>query len=140
MKYGAGVLFICPSSRSILLALRTDSDIVWGNFGGIIEKQETAIQCAKREVIEETGFFDEIHYEFAFDSEPLDVSLYKNFMYTCYLAVVDKEIEPKLNYEHSTYKWFNVESIPQNLHFGIKNILLKMKVRKRLDNFFRRLM
>ena len=127
MKQGAGFLIICPSTGRVLLALRNDPVPVWANFGGAVEKYETPLQCAKRELIEEAGFIEGTHYDIV-SKIPLDISSYINFTYRCFLATMKNELMPTLNYEHTTYEWFYLDKLPENLHFGIQNMLRKDKL------------
>ena len=135
MKRGAGFLLICPSTKRILLALRNEGEPTWANFGGSVEKFETPLQCAKRELVEEAGFMEAQHYNLI-SKRPIDISKYINFVYRCYLGVMDHEIEPVLNYEHSRAQWFSLDEIPDNRHFGLKKILSNPKVIKKINKHF----
>lgn len=135
MKLGAGFLLICPSTKRILIALRNDVEPVWANFGGGVEKMETPLQCAKRELIEEASFIEDKHYHLA-SKRPIDISKYINFTYRCYLGIMDSEYTPVLNYEHSEFKWVTLSDIPENKHFGLERILSNPKVIKKIDKYF----
>lgn len=135
MKRGAGFLLICPSTKRILLALRNESEPTWANFGGSVEKYESPLQCAKRELSEEAGFIEDQHYRLV-SKRPIDISHYINFVYRCYLGILDNEMEPALNYEHSQFQWFSIDEIPENKHFGLKKILDNPKVIKKIDKIF----
>ena len=136
MKLGAGFLLICPSTKRILLALRNEGEPTWANFGGGVEKCETPLQCAKREIVEEAGFIEGQHFRLE-SKRPIDISKYINFVYRCYLGVMEHEMDPALNYEHSHAQWFTLEEIPNNKHFGLKKILSNPKVTKKLNNYFK---
>ena len=97
MKHGAGFIIICPTKKTILLALRNDVEPTWANFGGTIEKCESPLQAAKREVLEEAGFLEETHYNII-SNRPINVSQYNHFIYKCYLATSDIEYIPILNF------------------------------------------
>lgn len=133
MKLGAGFLLACPNTKRILLALRTDPKPVWSIFGGSVEKQETPIQCAKRELIEEAGLMEDLHYK-VHSTHPINIGNYVNFKYRTFLGIVDKEIEPTLNYEHIEYKWVSLDEIPDNRHFGLQNLMSDSKTMKKLSN------
>jgi len=135
MKLGAGFILICPSTKRILLGLRNESEPTWANFGGGVEKYESSLQCAKREIVEEAGFIEGQHYHIT-SKRPIDISKYINFTYRCYLGVMEHEIEPVLNYEHSSTQWFTLDEIPENKHFGLNKILANPKVLKKLDSYF----
>jgi len=133
MKHGAGILLINSSYNEVLLALRNEPEHVWGNFGGLVEEPETFLQCAKRETLEETGFLEGVHYKLEYQ-EPIDISEYINFAYHCFLGTVLRDIKPKLNYEHSVAKWFLLNKLPHDLHFGVKKILLSPEVIKKIES------
>jgi 8-oxo-dGTP pyrophosphatase MutT (NUDIX family) len=132
MKLGAGFILLCPPTGRILLALRTDHEAVWANFGGSVEKYETSLQAAKREMAEEAGFMEGHHYDIV-GKRPINISKYRNFAYRCYLAVCETEILPTLNYEHSEYRWVALDELPENLHFGMVNIMSDAKVINKLN-------
>jgi len=54
------------------------------------------------------------------------------FRYNTYLTIVEKEFKPTLNWEHTDYKWIdiNVDPIPEPPHFG--TILLLNTIRRRM--------
>ena len=121
------MLIVCPSTRRMLLALRNDPIHVWANFGGTIEKYESPLQAAKRELLEEAAFLEDTHYKMV-SNRPILTSQYGHFTYKCYLAICDTEVEPKLNYEHLDYGWFSLDALPSDLHFGLKDIVNSEKV------------
>lgn len=135
MKLGAGFLLVCPSTKKILLALRSDHEPTWANFGGTVERYESPLQCAKRELLEEAGFVEGKDY-FIESKLPVNISSYINFVYRCYLATTKYEVTPSLNYEHADYKWYSLDELPSNAHFGLENILKDEKVIKKLQNLF----
>lgn len=127
MAQGAGILIGCRSTGNVLLLLRNDNPIAWANFGGMLQRPESAIQCAKRETFEESGFLESKDYVLAF-KHPIDINVFSKFKYSCYLGISETEIVPKLNYEHSKHQWFSLDSLPHNIHFGISNTLSKQSV------------
>jgi 8-oxo-dGTP pyrophosphatase MutT (NUDIX family) len=135
MKLGAGFILICPSTKRILLALRNEGEPMWANFGGSVEKGETPLQCAIREISEEAGFIETQHFRMT-SKKPIDISKYINFTYRCYLGVMSHEKEPTLNYEHSEFRWFTLDDIPENKHFGLKRILDNPTVLKKINKYF----
>ncbi len=133
MKSGAGFIILCPDTGRILLALRNEVHPVWSNFGGTVEPYETPLQCAKRELLEEAGFIEDTHYRML-STRPIHIGQYVNFVYRCYIGITNSELIPTLNYEHSDYKWVSFNSLPDDLHFGMKNIFSTDKVIKKLDS------
>jgi len=135
MKLGAGFILVCPSTHRVLLALRNESEPTWANFGGGVEKYEAPLQCAKREIAEEAGFIEGQHYSLV-SKRPIDISQYIKFTYRCYLGVMESELPPVLNYEHTQSQWFNIDEIPENKHFGLKRMLSNPKVIKKITSQF----
>lgn len=132
MKLGAGFLIACPNTQKILLALRNDSEPVWSIFGGTVENQETPIQCAKRELIEEAGFIEDRDYKIV-SNHPIFIGKYVNFMYRTFLCVSEQEVIPTLNYEHLDYKWVALDEIPNNRHFGLQGLMADPKAMRKLS-------
>lgn len=132
MKLGAGFLIVCPNTKRLLLALRNDPEPAWSIFGGTVEKYETPIQCAKRELIEEAGFIEGRDYEIH-SLRPLNIGKYVNFVYRTFICVTDREIIPTLNYEHTDFKWVSLNEIPDNRHFGLQQLMGDSKAMKRLS-------
>ena len=61
IQCGAGVIIV-NNVGEILLGRRTDNHL-WGYFGGSIEIDEKVEDCAKRELLEETGLIaDELSF------------------------------------------------------------------------------
>lgn len=135
MKQGAGFLLICPSTKRVLVALRNDPEPVWSVFGGGVEKYETPLQCAKRELIEEAGFIEGTDYEII-SGRPINIGYYTNFTYRTFIAVARYEIIPSLNYEHTDFMWCLLDEIPENRHFGLKQLLSDVRVIRRLQTQF----
>jgi 8-oxo-dGTP pyrophosphatase MutT (NUDIX family) len=135
MKLGAGFLLVCPSTKKILLALRNDPEPTWANFGGTVERYESPLQCAKRELLEEAGFVEGKDYNVE-SKLPANISSYINFVYRCYIATTRYEVSPFLNYEHTEYGWYSLDELPTHTHFGLQNILKDEKVLKKIQNLF----
>lgn len=135
MKLGAGFLLLCQSTGKILTVLRNDAEPTWSILGGGLEKYETSLQCAKRELIEEADFIENRDYEIV-STRPINIGNYTNFVYRTYLAVTKTEVIPKLNYEHSDYKWVNIDEIPHPRHFGVAQLLSDEKCVKRIKSMY----
>lgn len=84
---------------------------------------------AKRE------FKEELHYKgnFKISEKPFDIYEDGSFVFTTFLITVDEIFEPKLNWEHSDFKWIkNFNDIPTPIHFGTKRLLKKLSIKFRL--------
>ncbi|HDD70616.1 MAG TPA: NUDIX domain-containing protein [Candidatus Woesearchaeota archaeon] len=99
----------------------------WGFSKGHIEKGETSMEAAQRELEEETGikkfqtekgFKEEMTYFFRKNNE----LIHKNV--TFYLAKVS-HAKIRLSYEHKGYKWQTYEEALQTLTFKDSKELLK---------------
>lgn len=81
---------------------------------------------AKRE------FKEELRYNgsFKISEKPFDVFEDGNFIFTTFFITVDEIFEPKLNWEHSDYKWIkSFDEIPASIHFGTKRLLKKLSIK-----------
>ena len=131
IKMGSGFLVLCPKNKSILLVLRNDSTPTWANLGGLVEQYETPLQCAKRELLEESGFIENSDYRIV-SSDPLHIYKNNTFNYYSYLAIMDEEKSPVLNYENKQFVWASLNSLPSPLHFGLDEILQNPKATKKI--------
>lgn len=128
-KSGAGI--IARFEDKYLLCLRSKyvrHPKEWSQPGGGVDNGENPKQAAIREFIEETKYFGDFkNIQLAnkdFNSE-------KNFTYYTYVADVEYEFKPQLNWENSTYGWFTLNDLPNPLHHGVKESLLKADVLSR---------
>lgn len=121
-RVGSGLMLFSSDMRRVLLVLRSGEVAesgTWGNPGGKLESG-SLYQSALREVGEELGrvpahaVFGEVPYR---DGD---------FTYTTFLAAVEPsedEWEPALNWESDDASWFDVTSMPSDLHFGVQHIM-----------------
>lgn len=120
-KRGAGCLFLAIDTGRICIAHRSqyvEQPGTWGTWGGAIDRDESPESAAMREVREEAG------YDGQFKLIPLYVFEHSSgFKYYNYLALVEQEFEPKLNWETQGYSWVNFGEWPSPLHFGLKLVL-----------------
>lgn len=117
-KKAAGVLYFCDDK--ILLIKRSslgDYNGYWAIPGGKVESGESYLEGAKRECKEEIGKYHAGknlgHYDFE----------KKDFTYRTHFVRVDKEFEPKLNDEHTEYKWADINKLPKKVHPGLLKTL-----------------
>lgn len=122
-RSGSGLMLFSPDLRRVLLELRSnevEEPGTWGNPGGKTEGRDL-YQSALRETEEELGrvplhaVFGEVVYR---DGE---------FSYTTFLAALDPSEEgwepDELNWESDDAAWFDVTSMPEDLHFGVRHIM-----------------
>jgi len=121
---GSGALIISLSTGRILLPFRSkmvEEPHTWGGtWGGAIDSGEDPKDSAKREVQEESG------YSGAVKMIPLNVyedNKDNEFKYFNYMAVVPEEYKPRLNWETEKAEWFEYDSWPSPMHFGLTFIL-----------------
>lgn len=126
----AGVLFVCKKTKRILLLLRSEYVLepnTWGIVSGKIDEGESPIKAAIRESKEETGYA-------AKDLKLSYVYEHGDFRFYNFICYVDNEFLPKLNWENDKYKWYAANKLPDNLHFGLKELFDKISVEKIVTN------
>jgi 8-oxo-dGTP pyrophosphatase MutT (NUDIX family) len=119
-KAGAGCIFVALDTGRLLLPLRSEhvlQPLTWGTWGGAIDEGETPEKAVRREVSEEAGYHG--HYEI----EPLFLFKSGAFRYFNYLAIVDNEFIPRLDWENKKADWFELDDLPSPLHFGLAGVL-----------------
>ena len=122
-KVGVGVLIIKDSK--ILLGKRknTHGQGSWAPPGGHLEFCESLEDCAKREVLEETGIKILNVKKFGFTN---DVFMNENKHYISIFMLSDKFIgeaeilEPE---KCECWSWFDFDKIPDNLFLPLKNFI-----------------
>lgn len=117
---GAGCIFLARDSKRLLIAHRSravEQPGTWGTWGGAIDSGENPEEAVRREAIEEAG------HEGHLTLVPLYVFRDKKFRYSNFLAIVDEEFQPQLNWETQGYEWCDFGHWPQPLHFGLKAML-----------------
>jgi 8-oxo-dGTP pyrophosphatase MutT (NUDIX family) len=122
-KQGAGAIILAKSTGKFLIPFRSsyvEQPNTWGVWGGAIDSGEDPKEAAKREVQEEAGYRG---------GDILMIPLYifhdqkSGFKYYNFLAVVDDEFTPNLNWETENFKWVEFGQWPTPLHFGLKALL-----------------
>jgi 8-oxo-dGTP pyrophosphatase MutT (NUDIX family) len=92
-EYAAGVLACARSTGRCLLARRSDNGL-WSVPGGHIELGEDSLQAAVREFEEETG---------RRVRACRDLGVVDGFR--VFLSEVPSEFRPRLDHEHTAYRW-----------------------------------
>ena len=129
----SGILFVTPDKRALFLK-RSESGDYSGFYdlpGGKREDGETSVQAAIRECSEEIGFYP--------SGELLELSRRISTSegngdrpslivdYTTYIQEVDDEfVPPRLDEEHTGFKWAPLEMPPEPLHPGLVVTLKKL--------------
>ena len=145
-KGAAGIMFVCKEKDEpdqILLLKRAPwvaQGGTWGIAGGAVDvdlhwyntpiqdpitDESIFLQTAEREVLEECGSLPE--YTVIGKTEYEDCG----FKYITYIAQVSPETKQAWNpvstdRETDEFKWFPINDLPPNLHFGVKFTLSKM--------------
>jgi 8-oxo-dGTP pyrophosphatase MutT (NUDIX family) len=95
----------------------------WGNVGGSVEPGETPVQACIREAREETGIgldpanLTLVHIRRVPHSEPYEYVIH------FYATAIDGDTAIVLNDESSEYRWFSLDSLPDNMLDDKKEIL-----------------
>jgi 8-oxo-dGTP pyrophosphatase MutT (NUDIX family) len=133
LMVGAAILVMDKMQRLLMLK-RSDSGC-WGLPGGAAELGEKVESAARRETIEETGLeigkmslFNvfsgpELYYKYPNGDEVYNVTI-------VYLSH-DWQGNIKLNGEHTEWKWFEFDEIPEDISPPIKPVIHTFK-----DRFF----
>jgi 8-oxo-dGTP pyrophosphatase MutT (NUDIX family) len=121
-KRGAGCIILARSTGRFLFPLRSQEVSeggTWGTWGGSIDAGEEPSTTVRRELAEEAGYAGplELRPLFTFRSADLGIS-YQN-----YLAIVDDEFQPVLNWETSASLWTSFGRWPTPQHPGLETLL-----------------
>jgi len=121
VKAASGCMIFCIETGRFLIPHRSNEvwdAYTWGVWGGGVEKGESFVEAATREVFEESG-----RVVGPSDLERLLQLRTGDFDYCIFLCKVREEFEPKLNWEHDYAQWMDVEDLPiDNLSLGLKRI------------------
>lgn len=110
--FGSGIMF--RQGKFVFLIQRSD-DGTWCQPGGTIEPGELAIDAARREVLEETGY--------QYDGPLTPHSVYGDYM--TYRADVPEQFEATLNDESLAAGWFHIDDLPKPLHQPFAEMLVQ---------------
>jgi 8-oxo-dGTP diphosphatase len=121
---GTWAIIYCPSAGTFLFGRRSDmvnKPGVWNFFGGHIDEGETPRQALVRELHEEAGIArsdgDLVHFGGVSDADIQGLGYVEALRELHYfLLLADHEFTPRLNHEHSEFRWFKPHSLPRNLN------------------------
>jgi len=134
---GAGMLPYAMDTGRFLLCLRSDDGDdgnTWCGLGGGRDNNEPLDETVRREAWEEAKFPREAKCDLHF----IGVKEHDDgFRFTNYLGLVPKEFTPKLNDEHTDYKWVRWEDFPENMHPAMMDVvnskLARLVMRRNCD-------
>lgn len=120
-RAAAGAIVLARSTSRLLIAHRAEGTLqagTWGTWGGAVDAGETPEQTVARELHEEAGYHGDLetHELMVFEHDT-------GFRYSNFLAVVDEEFAPVLNWETQACGWFDFGRWPSPLHFGLEQLL-----------------
>jgi len=122
---GAGILAFEKSTGKILFGrrgMKGEQPNTWSPFGGTFEKEDQMPRnTAIREFKEETG----CKCSFQLSKMPYYINDGNQLRFYTYLAIFDNEFTPIINQESMDYQWFDLNSLPENLHPGVQEMMEK---------------
>ena len=128
-RQAAGVLFLCPTTGRVGLALRSEfvnEPHTYGLVGGAVDPGEEVRKAVSREVWEEIGCrldprkLVELH-----------VHREAGFQYTTYLCVTKREFQvppENLNWEADAFEWLDLADLPASIHPDLAVFLPNLEV------------
>jgi 8-oxo-dGTP pyrophosphatase MutT (NUDIX family) len=129
----SGILFVTSDKRALFLK-RSESGDYPGYYdlpGGKREANETSVEAAIRECSEEIGFYPsgellELSRRISTNEGNEDRATFL-VDYTTYIQEIDEEfVPPRLDGEHTGFKWAPLELPPEPLHPGLIVTLKKL--------------
>jgi 8-oxo-dGTP pyrophosphatase MutT (NUDIX family) len=132
-RAAAGSILIARDTGRVCLAHRSPNvqePNTWGMWGGAMDRGESPEQTALRELQEETGHSGSVDLQTLWTFEHSSGFRYYNF-----LAIVDSEFSPRMDWETQGFEWFDfddTESWPSPLHPGVQTLLSRSDVQRKL--------
>jgi len=128
-KEATGCIPFSRTTKRFLFGFRSSKvrpPNLWGTFGGALDDNETLESNTWKELYEET------RYEEQFSDRLIKLDVFQKqlsdgtvFKYHNYIAVIENEFIPRLNWENSRFMWVNYRNWPSPLIGGLEDILFK---------------
>lgn len=125
-------LIYAKSTQKVLLLKRSnleDQPGEWCMPGGHVEPAEDYLDAATRECAEETGITLSKETAQLISKVKTDWPININIVYA---FIIEKELEPRLNWESEQSGWFALDNLPEQLHWTVNAMLSNDKAAERL--------
>jgi len=133
MKYGAGIMAVCPSTGRALVLLRSqyvNDPLTWAPPGGGEDPFDDGQPrwTAVREFIEETG------HQPSGRITPLATVYNDTGPFHLFISTEPREFEPRLDWENASWLWLEYDELMMldNKHPGFAEILKDSTVKREL--------
>lgn len=127
------IVYKIKNKKKLFLLVYSAKNLQWSFPKGHIEKDETEIQTAKREIFEETGinelkFIDNFRCTDSYKTKGVLVHtqgsiITKNVIY--YLCFTNSDFVNRNNVEIEKCQWFDFESATNVLKYNAQKLMLK---------------
>jgi len=137
-KAAAGSILFASKTKRFCLSHRgpdVQEPSTWGMWGGAMDPGENPGQAAIRELREETQYRGDVKLEYLWTYKHSTGFAYHNFV-----AIVEAEFRPQIDWETQGYRWFDImnrSQWPSPLHFGVKTLLDQKDVVDKLNSLVR---
>lgn len=132
-RQGAGCVVFALATGRMLVAKRSEEVLephTWGTWGGAIDDTEDPRLAMLRELEEETALDPSrvirVIDSFVFESKD------SAFRYHNFIAVVQDEFLPELNWESEDSAWVTPDALPADLHPGLQALMDSQIARQQL--------
>lgn len=125
-------LIYAKTTQKVLLLKRStleDQPGEWCMPGGHVDLNEDYLDAATRECTEEAGITLAKDDAFLISKIKTDWPININVVYA---FIIEKELEPRLNWESDQYGWFTLDNMPEQLHWTVNAMLSNDKAAERL--------